>query len=181
MLKHLTHSTVITTVVVVAGLTGAASALAGSPTAHRAAGTSLPPCRTSDLSARIMPGSPGAGQRYATLWLTNRTHHTCHTYGYVGMLFLDRHGHAMATDVVRDHNSLRPHRVVLAPGHKAGTLLHWTIVQGAGDSTGPCVTPPSRVEITPPDMRSHLIIRWAGGVVCQRGRVDVQPLVPVRG
>jgi hypothetical protein len=174
MFRHLSHTTLIGVAIVLAGLTGAASAI-GEPSGVAQAST-LRPCRTSDLSARIVAGSPGAGQRYATLLLTNRSRHTCHTYGYVGMLFLDAHGRAVVTDVVRDHYT-NPHRVVLAPGRRAAAVLHWTVVQGTGDGRGPCVTPPRRVEITPPDEFSHLTIRWRGGVVCQRGRIDVTPLV----
>lgn len=171
MFKHLSHTTLIGIVLALTGLTGTATALAGT-----AAPAWIPACRTVDLSARIVPGSPGAGQRYATLVLTNRSRHTCHTYGYVGMGFLDARGNSAATDVVRDH-STAPHRVVLLPGHHASTQLHWTVVQGTGDASGPCVTAPRRVEITPPDEFSHLIIGWSGGTVCQRGRVDVTPLV----
>jgi hypothetical protein len=171
MFKHLSHTTLIGVAVVLLGMTGTAAAVAGHTTS-----AAMPACRVSDLSARLVPGSPGAGQRYATLELTNRSRHTCHTYGYVGMLLLSSHGRALATDVVRDHTT-RPHRVVLAPGHWASARLHWTVVQGVGDGSGPCVTPPRRVEITPPDEFSHLIIGWSGGVVCQRGRINVTPLV----
>jgi hypothetical protein len=81
----------------------------------------------------------------------------------------------MATHVVRD-TYIRPHRVVLAPGQKAATVMHWSVIQGIGDQTGPCVTPPTRVEVTPPDAYTHLTIRWNHTTVCERGRVDVTPL-----
>lgn len=145
-------------------------------TADHAGTASLPACHVADLSARIAPGSPGAGQRYGTLVLTNRSSHACHTYGYVGMAFLDGHGHTMATDVVRNPTS-RPHRVVLAPGQRATSQLHWSAVPGAGDNSGPCVNAPRRIEITPPDMFNHLVIAWHGGIACERGRIDTTPLV----
>ncbi|HLJ03454.1 MAG TPA: DUF4232 domain-containing protein [Solirubrobacteraceae bacterium] len=171
MFKRVTHTTITAGLIGVVALLGAGSAIAGS-SSHTA---SIPPCRTPDLSARIVPGSPGAGQRYGTLVLTNRSNRTCHTYGYVGMLLLNRHYGAMATNVVRD-SVIRPHRVVLAPGGHATTLLHWAAVQGVGDRTGPCVTPPRYVEITPPDMTTHLTIAWHGGIVCERGQIDVRAL-----
>lgn len=174
MFRHLSHTTLIGIAVVVAGLTGAASALSEPSTASHA--STPPPCRTADLGARIIAGSPGAGQRYATLLLTNRSRHTCHTYGYVGMLLLDAHGRAIVTHVVRDHYT-SPHRVVLAPGRRAATDLHWTVVQGRADGSGSCVIPPRSVEVTPPDEFSHRTIPWRGGIVCQRGRIDVTPLV----
>ena len=99
----------------------------------------MPPCRTADLSARLGRIDAGAGQRYETLTLTNVSRHTCHTYGYVGMLFLDGHGRALPTDVVRDH-SRAPHRVVLAPGARAATTLHWSVIPGSSDPHGACGT-----------------------------------------
>jgi hypothetical protein len=171
MFKHMTHITLTAALVGLVALTGAASATTG---AHRVP-ASIPPCRTADLSAKILPGEPGAGQRYGTLVLTNRSHHTCHTYGYVGMLLLDGHHRAMATHVRRD-NTIRPHRVVLVPGAGASTLLHWAAVEGIGDQTGPCVSAPRFTEVTPPDETTHLTIRWQGGIVCERGTIDVQAL-----
>lgn len=152
-----------------------AAAVAAAPSAAAVSAT-LPPCRTADLRARLIPGSPGAGQRYAALVLTNRARHSCHTYGYVGMLFLDAGGRALPTQVVRDR-FFAPHRVVLAPGAQADSQLHWTVVPGTGDSSGPCVTPPRKLEITPPDQYNHLVIGWNGGVVCQRGQIDTTRLV----
>lgn len=176
MLKQVTHTTLIAAALGLTGLAATATALASSPS-NSARQASIPACRTSDLSAKVEPGSPGAGQRYGTLVLTNLSDHTCHTYGYVGMLFLDRRHRPVATHVIRDR-SVRPRRVVLAPGGHAATLLHWSIVQGTGDQTGPCVTAPRYVEITPPDETTHRTIRWRGGTVCERGTISVQTLVP---
>jgi hypothetical protein len=135
----------------------------------------LPPCHTADLSARLGRIDAGAGQRYETLTLTNVSHHACHTYGYVGMKFLDRRGRALPTDVVRDHTQ-RPQRVVLAPGRRATATLHWSVIPGTADPHGQCGPAPQRVEITPPDQWTHLTIRWSGGQVCERGQVTVTRL-----
>jgi hypothetical protein len=137
--------------------------------------TAIPACSTADLSAQIEQGSPGAGQRYAMLVLTNTSHESCHTYGYVGMQLLNRQGGALATDVVRDH-TLKAQRIVLAPGAQTYAQLHWSVVPGTGDSGAPCFSAPARVEITAPDAYTHVTIRWAGGTVCEHGRIDVQPL-----
>jgi Protein of unknown function (DUF4232) len=147
-------------------------ALAVAPAAFAA----VSPCSTAGLRAQIEPGSPGAGQRYAMLVLTNKSHHSCHTYGYVGMQLLDGRGGALSTNVVRDH-SQTSRRIVLAPGAQAYAQLHWSVVQGTGDHGAPCFSAPARVEITPPDAYTPLTIRWAGGGVCEQGRIDVQPLV----
>lgn len=140
----------------------------------RASASAARACRTAELGGRLILGSPGAGQRYATLELFNRSTHACHTYGWVGLLLLDRRGRALATRVVRDPSAAR--RVVLAPGAFARAQLHWTAIPGLHDRGGPCLTPPQRIEITPPDQRSHLTLRWRGGVVCGGGRIDVTAL-----
>lgn len=143
---------------------------------HPLGAASIPSCGTNDLKALIEQGSPGAGQRYAMLVLTNDSQHSCRTYGYVGMQLLGRTGGALATNVVRDH-SLTAQRIVLEPGAQAYAQLHWSVVPGTGDSGAPCFSGPTRVEITPPNSYTHLTIRWAGGTVCEHGRIDVQPLV----
>jgi hypothetical protein len=137
---------------------------------------SAPACGTAELRAQIEPGSPGAGQRYAMLVLTNKSHHSCHTYGYVGMQLLNGQGGGLATDVVRDH-SVAPQRIGLAPGAQAYSQLHWSVIPSTGDQKAPCTSAPARIEITPPDSYTQLRIRWAGGDVCEHGRIDVQPLV----
>jgi opacity protein-like surface antigen len=141
-----------------------------------AAAAAVPACGTADLEAKLIPGSPGAGQRYATLELTNDSMHSCHTYGHVGLLFLNRYGHKVATHTIWDPDPAA-HVVVLASGARATAQLHWSVVPGNGDQTGPCVKAPSRLEITPPDAYSHLEIAWHGGTVCERGRIDVTNLV----
>jgi hypothetical protein len=141
-----------------------------------AAATSTPVCSTSDLSATLIPGSPGAGQRYATLELMNNSRSSCHTYGHVGLQFLGSHGRRVATDVIWD-SVPAPRRVVIPAGGAATAQLHWAAVPGTGDQSGPCVTPPNHVEITPPGDKTHLEIAWKGGVVCERGRIDVTALV----
>ena len=113
----------------------------------------LPPCHTGDLSARLGRIDAGAGQRYETLTLTNVSHHTCHTYGYVGMQLLDAHGRALPTDVVRDHSS-QPHRVVLEPGARAATTLHWSVIPSSIDPGGQCGPAARRVEPQPSCSRS---------------------------
>jgi Protein of unknown function (DUF4232) len=143
---------------------------------HPLSAASTPACGTGALEAKIEQGSPGAGQRYAMLVLTNDSQHSCSTYGYVGMQLLSRAGGALVTNVVRDH-SLTAQRIVLEPGAQAYSQLHWSVVPGTGDSGAPCFSAPARVEITPPNSYTHLTIRWAGGTVCEHGRIDVQPLV----
>jgi hypothetical protein len=167
--------TLIAAAATVASL-GAGAVASSTSSAASAASASIAPCRTQDLTARVTEGSPGAGQRYATLRLTNHSAHSCHTFGFVGLLLLDAHGRALPTDPVRDH-SVAAHRVVLAPGARATTLLHWGAFPGPGDrQAGNCQPQSSRVEITPPDETTHLVAKWPGGPVCEKGRLDVRAL-----
>lgn len=158
-------------------ITVAALALAAALVpAALASPAALPPCHTGDLAAHLGRIDAGAGQRYETLRLTNVSHHTCHTYGYVGMQFLGPHGRLLPTDVRRDHSN-QPHRVVLTPGAHASTTLHWSVIPSSLDPGGRCGPAPRRVEITPPDQTTHLTIHWAGGQVCERGQVWVTRLI----
>jgi uncharacterized protein DUF4232 len=142
-----------------------------------AGSTPIPVCSTSDLSTTLIPASPGAGQRYATLELMNNSRSSCHTLGYVGLQFRGSDGRQVATDVIRD-SVPAPRRVVIPAGGAATAQLHWAAVPSAGDQSGPCVTAPNHLEITPPDATTHLETTWTGGVVCERGRIDVTALVP---
>jgi hypothetical protein len=129
-------------------------------------------CHTSNLSATLVEGSPGAGQRYAQIVLTNRSSATCTVYGYGGMLLLDAHKHALPTNVHRDP-STPPRKVTLAPGGKAHSQLHWTVIPGPGEpTTGPCEPTPAYLQVTPPDERARLTTTWSFGPVCQHGRID---------
>ncbi|CAM5615203.1 DUF4232 domain-containing protein [Streptomyces aurantiogriseus] len=57
---------------------------------------------TSSLSVRVHGLASGAGQRYATVILTHKTHKTVRTEGYVGLQLLNSHGKDVPTRVVRD-------------------------------------------------------------------------------
>jgi hypothetical protein len=158
-----------------------AIAVAGGPlSGARAAAAAVhkpPRCRTSQLSAQLVAGSPGAGQRYATLVLTNTSRRTCRVFGYEGMQLLDGAGHNVPTNVVRVAKSKR-HRVVVAPSGAASAALHWGAVSARGEPTsGPCEPAAQKVMITPPDEFTHLVIAWTLGEVCDHGRIETGPLV----
>jgi hypothetical protein len=117
-----------------------------------------------------------AGNRYATLILTNRSDEVCRTYGYVGLQLTGSGGDDLPTRVIREA-SPAPHRVVLRPGESAFTRIHWTVVPGASEPAAvPCAPRPSRLLVIPPDERSQLAAEWPGGPVCERGRIDTTAL-----
>lgn len=133
---------------------------------------------TSSLSVRIHALDPGAGQRYASVVLTNKTHKTVRTQGYVGLQLLNSHGKNVTTHVVRDsgHTPL----ITLKPGQSVHTTLHWTVVGAKGEPTK-AEKNPTRVEVTPPDSRHHLTTAWKLGDVLQKGRIDITPLAKGSG
>ncbi|MGW0514288.1 DUF4232 domain-containing protein [Streptomyces olivaceoviridis] len=133
---------------------------------------------TSALSVRVHALDSGAGQRYATVILTNKTHKTVRTQGYVGLQLLDAHGKDVPTHVVRDRGRAEP--ITLKPGQSAYTRLHWGVVAGAGEPTK-AEKDPTRLEVTPPDSRSHLNTAWKLGEVLQKGRIDITPLAKGTG
>ncbi|AEY85843.1 lipoprotein [Streptomyces hygroscopicus subsp. jinggangensis 5008] len=133
---------------------------------------------TSALSVRVHALDSGAGQRYATVILTNKTHKTVRTQGYVGLQLLDAHGKDVPTHVVRDRGRAEP--ITLKPGQSAYTRLHWGVVAGTGEPTK-AEKDPTRLEVTPPDSRSHLNTAWKLGEVLQKGRIDITPLAKGTG
>jgi Domain of unknown function (DUF4232) len=135
-------------------------------------------CHTRDLSAGLRPGSPGAGQRYATLRLTNRSSASCTVRGYPGAQLLRADGRRLPTRIVRDH-SREPRTVTLRPGERAAARWHWGAVPGPGEPTGRACEPTARrILITPPDETRPLRLRWRLGPVCQHGRIEVRPFRP---
>lgn len=128
-------------------------------------------CSTADLAAQLKAGSPGAGQRYATIVLTNTSGRTCYVHGYGGMALLGAPGQGVPTDL-RRNPSPAPGTVTLAPGGSARSLLHWTVVPGAGENPATCEPTPVTTVVTPPNQTTAALQPWTFGVVCQHGRID---------
>ncbi|MBV9390206.1 MAG: DUF4232 domain-containing protein [Chroococcidiopsidaceae cyanobacterium CP_BM_ER_R8_30] len=167
-------------IAIVAGLTvGTCANCGGAGASDEAIAVASPSrCHTSQLSVSFKPGSPGAGQRYATLVLTNHSSKTCRIYGYVGMQLLDAQHLPLPTNVVRN-TTQPPRRFLLSPGKSAFSTLHWTVVNGPGEpSNRQCEPTPSYVEVTPPNEMDFLLTRWNFGFVCLHGRIGTSPLVP---
>jgi Protein of unknown function (DUF4232) len=162
------------TAVLGAGALGAAIA----PTASAAAGPSQ--CRTADLSAQLKPGSPGAGQRYATVVLTNTSGHTCTVTGYGGLALLGAPGQGVPTDL-RRAPAPAPVTVPLAPGRSARSLLHWTVIPGANEPGAVCERTAVTVVVTPPGRTTAALRPWTFGPVCQHGRIDQNAYVAGSG
>ena len=126
-------------------------------------------CGTADVGVTLKAGSPGAGQRYATIVLTNRSTDTCTVYGYGGMALLGAPGKGVPTDL-RRVASPGPSTVTLAPGASARSRLHWTVIQ-ASDEGATCEPTAVTVVVTPPNQTTAALRPWTLGVVCQHGLI----------
>jgi hypothetical protein len=128
-------------------------------------------CHTSELTGSLAPGSPGAGQRYATLVLRNTGGQTCSLRGFGGIGLADANGSALPTRQVR--TGAAPASVVLPPGDSARSQLHWSTVPGPGDAqTSQCQPPATTLRVIPPDETDALSIAWTQGPVCSGGTID---------
>jgi hypothetical protein len=134
--------------------------------------TGAPPqCSTADLAAQLTAGSPGAGQRYATIVLTNTSGRTCTVHGYGGMALLGAPAQGVPTDL-RRNASPAPGTVTLAPGASARSLLHWTVVPAGDENASVCEPTAVTTVVTPPNQTTSALRPWTFGVVCQHGRID---------
>lgn len=151
---------------------GAAGPGGGNPASTPAARPGGGKCAPNTLSGRIVPGSPGAGQRYATLVVENTSASSCTLYGYSGLQLIGADGQALPTRVDRTANP-GPRLVTLAPGRTASAELHWSAIPGPGEpQSGPCQPNPVRANVIPPDDYSAFSVTWFLGPVCEGGRLD---------
>jgi len=152
------------TVLSAGGLTAALATTAG-------ATTTTPQCSTAMLDAQLKAGSPGAGQRFATVVLTNVGGQTCTVAGYggLGLLGLPRQG--VPTDLRREP-SPAPTTVVLVPGGSARSLLHWTVVPAPDESQTTCEPTAATAVVTPPNQTTSMLRPWTFGPVCQHGLIE---------
>ena len=152
--------------------TRSSSPAAGSSTGSE--GARVDRCHTGELTGSLVPGSPGAGQRYATLVLENTGGRTCTVHGYGGIGLVDSAGAPLPTHQVRVP-SPAPTTVRLAPHESVRSQLHWSVVAGTGDSTsGPCQPTPAALQVIPPDETDHLSVPWGQGPVCEGGTIQQQ-------
>jgi len=128
-------------------------------------------CSTADLAAQLKAGSPGAGQRYATIVLTNTSGRACTVGGYGGLALLGAPGQGVPTDL-RRNASPAPTTVSLPPGASARSLLHWTVVPAVDETGTACEPTAVAAVVTPPNQTTAALRPWTFGMVCQHGRID---------
>jgi hypothetical protein len=129
-------------------------------------------CTASMLSGTIEPGDPGAGNRYATLIITNTAAEPCTLWGYGGLELVDATGKALPTNVTRQGDPA-PALVDLGPGEMAAKDLHWTVVPTGNEPVdGPCQPEAAGARVIPPDGTEPFEVTYAFGSVCGGGQID---------
>lgn len=170
--------TVTETVSTTAEPTASASASA-SPTGTENSET--PECGRNDVAAKVVDGDAGAGQRRASLVLTNRSEEPCTVTGYPGLQLTTATGAKVPTTVVRA-GSPAPRTVTLTPGKPASAALTWGVIPTGSDSEdGPCQPAASTLRVIPPDARDAVTTPWTLGPVCNKGKITVNAFVAGNG
>jgi hypothetical protein len=124
-------------------------------------------------------GNQGAtGHIEVGLALRNTSSASCHTFGYPGVLFLDKSGQGLPTKSTRtthDFAGRIPERsLVVAPGDSVSFRLLFE--DSVGGSGAGCTTAYG-VQVIPPDDTHTLTTQIPGGVP-ECGTTTVSPLAP---
>jgi Protein of unknown function (DUF4232) len=134
-------------------------------------------CVAADLRLRFLGQQGATGHGLLGFALRNRSTHTCHTFGFPGILFLDQAGGALPTNSTRtthDYFGTAPRvSLVLAPGQRASFRIG---VTHGMTSTNGCTTAYG-LQVIPPDDTATLRTRIPGGAY-ECGTATLSPLRP---
>lgn len=121
-------------------------------TAPTTAAADRTPCRAANLALSFLGQQGGMGHGEIGFKLRNTGAGSCHTYGYPGILFRDRQGHALPT--IPHHTTMDffgsgppPQHLVIAPGQSASFRLD--VGHGVATANG-CATAYA-LQVIPPD------------------------------
>jgi Protein of unknown function (DUF4232) len=127
------------------------------------------PCTPAVLTGTVRADDSAAGNRYATLVVTNTGPVPCTLYGYGGVQLVAADGTALPTSTRRDE-APGPSLVRLAPGAMAAKKLHWGVVPTGDEPVDrPCQPEPRTVRVIPPDQKHPFTVDWPFGPVCAAG------------
>lgn len=122
-------------------------------------------CRAAALHLSFLGGSGATGHGLIGFTLRNVSSSSCHTFGYPGILFLDRAGSALPTTTIRtthDFFGTAPLRsLTVAPGATVSFRIGVTHFGPNGSSTG-CTTAYG-LQVIPPNDTSTLRVRIGNG------------------
>lgn len=157
-----------------AGSSSSTSSTAATTTGTSTATAGNPACVAADL-ALLSEGSNGAaGTIVAYFAFRNITQRPCHTYGWPGVLFLDKAGLPLPTDAQRTTHDLLGHTpaepIVINPGKLASfRIVAHLIGSGAGCKTA------SALQAIAPDDTATMRTTISGGLF-ECTQVTLSPL-----
>ncbi|NKZ08580.1 DUF4232 domain-containing protein [Actinomadura latina] len=161
------------------GTSGASTAPSrGSGTAGNGGGTSgnaagRPHCTSGMLSARLTDLGAAAGNRYATLVLTNESGKHCTTGGWSGLQLAGADG-TIPTKVIRTGTA---RTITIGNGGHAYERLHWAVVPAGDETDGAgCEPEPAALKVIPPNNTEQVTANWTYGPVCQHGQIRLTPV-----
>jgi hypothetical protein len=140
--------------------------------------TGSEPCTAADLALSFLGGQGATGHGELGFELRNISNSTCHTYGYPGVLFLDRAGKALPTDSTRTtqdfFGSVPENKLDVAPGQSVSFRLG--VTHGAASPVG-CTTAYG-LQVIPPDDTATLHVAIVNGGAYECRTATVSPLAP---
>jgi Protein of unknown function (DUF4232) len=136
-----------------------------------------PPCVAADLSVSFLGQQGATGHGLLGFALRNTSTRSCHTFGFPGVLFLDKLGHALPTSSTRTtrdfFGTAREVKLLLRPGQTASFRLG--VTHGV-TSTAQCTSAYGLQVIAPDDTRTLRATIPGGAYECRT--VTVSPLRP---
>ena len=135
-------------------------------------------CTAGLLSGTVEPQDAGAGNRYATLVVTNKSGQVCTLWGFGGLELLDVTKTVIPTQAERNLDPA-PNLVTLQPGGTAAKNLRWGVIPTGDEPTeGPCQPPATAVRVIPPDETKPFEVDFDFGSVCDHGRIQTSAYYP---
>lgn len=133
-------------------------------------------CTAADLTVSYLGGQGATGHGELGFGLRNSSGSTCHTYGYPGVLFLDRAGNPLPTGSTRttqDYFGSAPEKeLVVQPGQSVSFRLG--VTHGAASPVG-CTTAYG-LQVIPPDDTATLRVTIGNGGAYECRTATVSPL-----
>jgi len=167
-----TTAAAITTTTAATTTTGRAPATTTSAaTTSPSTTTATDRCHTNELKGSLGTPSPGAGNLYVPLVLTNVSSRQCVIAGYPGVSLLDAAG-AQIEQAAGREPGFPANAVPLAPGEAASTVLHTT---QEGIAPGPCWPESTQIKVFPPNELEALV--FPGKFKVCGGAFTIRPLV----
>lgn len=124
------------------------------------------------LTATLSGPDAGAGNRYLTLTLTNKSGKHCRTGGWTGLQLAGAAG-SVPTKVFREGS---PKTIVIPDGGRAYERLHWAVVPADDETGGTCEPVATALRVIPPNQTGALTAGWSYGPVCRHGLIRLTPL-----